>query len=88
MANSPQARKRARQADKKKLHNNALESELRTYIKATKNAAAANDSTLAKENQKKMVAKIDRLAGNNVIHPNRAARLKSRINAMIKKIVD
>ena len=86
MANSPQARKRARQADKKRLHNNALESELRTYIKATNNAIATNDVATATAQQKKVTVKIDRLAGNNVLHPNRAARIKSRINAAIKKI--
>ena len=86
MANSPQAKKRARQADKRRLHNDALESEMRTYIKQVRAAASDNNTEQATASYKNAVQKIDRLAGNRVIHPNRAARIKSRLNALIKSI--
>ena len=47
MANSPQAKKRARQADKKRLHNDALESEMRTYIKQVRAAVENKDKEAA-----------------------------------------
>lgn len=86
MANSPQAKKRARQAQKRRLHNDSLESEMNTYIKQVRTAIAANDLEKAKASFAKATQKIDRLAGNRVIHPNRASRLKSRLNAAIKQI--
>ena len=86
MANSPQAKKRARQADKKRLHNDALESEMRTYIKQVRAAVENKDKEAANTAYAKAKQKIDRLAGNRVIHPNRAARMKSRLNAIIKAL--
>ena len=44
MANSPQAKKRARQAEKRRLHNDSLESEMRTYIKQVRTAVEANNA--------------------------------------------
>ena len=84
MANSPQAIKRARQAQKRRLHNDSLESEMRTYIKAAQKAANDGKIDDAKAAFSKATVKIDRLAGNRVIHPNRAARLKSNLNKLIK----
>ena len=85
MANSPQATKRARQAQQKRLHNDALESEMRTYIKEISAALDDNKIDVAQTALKKANIKIDRLAGNRVIHPNRGARLKSRLNKLVKR---
>ncbi len=85
MANSPQAKKRARQAQKRRLHNDSLESEMNTYVKQVRAAVAANDLEKAKASFAKATQKIDRLAGNRIIHPNRGSRLKSRLNAAIKQ---
>ncbi len=84
MANSPQATKRARQAQKRRLHNDSLESEMRTYIKDIHTALGEKNIESAQAAYKKATIKIDRLAGNRVIHPNRGNRLKSRLNKMIK----
>ena len=84
MANSPQARKRAKQAQKRRLHNDSLESEMRTYVKRVRAAVENNELDNAKSAFSMAVSKIDNLAGKRVIHPNRAARLKSRLNRSIK----
>ena len=86
MANSRQATKRARQAEKNRLHNASQKSELRTYIKATLAAVADKNASLAKECFVKAATCLDRAGRRGLIHPNRAARLKSRLNTKIKAI--
>lgn len=84
MANSPQALKRARQAEKHRQHNASRRSALRTYIKNTLKAIATGDKEAAAEAFKLAQPVIDRAAGKGLIHANKAARHKSRINARIK----
>jgi hypothetical protein len=47
MANTAQARKRARQAEKTRKHNASLKSELRTAVKKVRKAIAAGDKAAA-----------------------------------------
>lgn len=84
MANSKQATKRARQQNKQREHNVALKSEMRTYIKQVLQYIQEKALDNAKSSFQKAVSKLDRLAGNNLIHPNKAARIKSRLNAKLK----
>ena len=84
MANSAQARKRARQAEKHRQHNAARRSMLRTYVKKVVKAIAAGDKEGAVEALKQAQPIIDRIAGNGLIHKNKAARHKSRLNAHIR----
>ena len=84
MANSPQARKRARQAEKRRQHNASRGSMLRTSIKKTVYAIQAGDKEAATEAYNAAVSVIDNAAGNGIIHKNKAARHKSRLNAHIK----
>ncbi len=86
MANSRQAAKRARQAEKHRKHNASMRSMMRTHIKATVNAITSNDLEAAKTAYQKAVPVIDRMASKGLIHKNKAARHKSRLNAHIKKI--
>lgn len=86
MANSPQARKRARQNDKARQHNASLRSMVRTYIKKVNAAIAAGDFEAAKAAYTAAVPVIDRIADKGIIHKNKAARHKSRLNAQIKAI--
>lgn len=85
MANSQQATKRARQAQKRRLHNNALESEMRTYLKAARSAANDGNIEQAKSSALKAVSSLDKLAKTGIIHANKASRLKSRLSLHIKK---
>ena len=84
MANTAQARKRARQAVKQNTHNISLRSRLRTAIKAVRKAIAAGDAQKAKEIFGKSSQVIDIIADKKIIHKNKAARDKSRLSAAIK----
>ena len=84
MANSPQARKRARQSEKRRNHNASLRSLVRTVIKAVVAAIDAGDVEKARVAYARAVPIIDRMADKGIIHKSKAARHKSRLNAQIK----
>lgn len=86
MANSPQARKRARQAEKRRSHNASLRSLVRTNIKRVIAAIQAGDAEQAQAAYTAAVPVIDRMADKGIIHKNKAARHKSRLNAQIKAL--
>ena len=86
MANSPQARKRARQNDKRRAHNAGLRSMVRTYIKKVYAALESGDATAAQAAYSAAVPVIDRVADKGIIHKNKAARHKSRLNAQVKAL--
>ncbi|MEN8214138.1 MAG: 30S ribosomal protein S20 [Pseudomonadota bacterium] len=83
MANSAQARKRVRQAEKAHGRNASQRSMMRTHLKKVVNAVAAGDKDAAVAAYKAAVPVIDRSAGKGLIHANKAARHKSRLNAQI-----
>ncbi len=84
MANIASARKRARQAIKRRAHNMALRSRMRTYVKRVEAAIASGDKDAASEAYRRAVSILDNSAGKGLIHANKAARHKSRLNARIK----
>jgi len=84
MANTAQARKRARQSVARNKHNASLRSMLRTSIKRVREAIAAGDQNAASAVFQKSTSVIDRIADKNIIHKNKAARHKSRLAAAIK----
>jgi small subunit ribosomal protein S20 len=84
MANSAQARKRARQSDKQRLHNTSLRSELRTAIKAVAKAIDAGDKAAAQAIFSASTSVVDSISDKKIIHKNKAARHKSRLSAAIK----
>lgn len=86
MANSLQARKRARQAVKARAQNASQRSMVRTYIKKVIAAIASGDKQAAQDAYNAAVPVIDRMADKGLIHKNKAARHKSRLNAKIKAL--
>mgnify|MGYP000048773779 FL=1 len=84
MANSPQAKKRARQSEVSRGENASKRSEMRTYLKNVTKAIAEGNKTLAATVYQKAVSTLDRLVGKGLIHANKAARHKSRLSAKIK----
>ncbi|MFA5241271.1 MAG: 30S ribosomal protein S20 [Sulfuricella sp.] len=84
MANSAQARKRARQNDKQRMHNASLRSTLRTAIKKVIKSIEGGDKAVAQSVYQASVAVIDSIADKNIIHKNKAARHKSRLSGAIK----
>ena len=86
MANSVQAKKRARQNEKRRQHNASLRSMVRTYLKKVDAAIASGDKAVAQEAYTASVPVIDRMADKGIIHKNKAARHKSRLNAKLKAL--
>ena len=84
MANSAQARKRARQSVKHRAHNASLRTAFRSAVKKVLKAVAAGDKAAAEEVYRQSVKVIDRIADKGVFHKNKAARHKSRLAAKIK----
>ena len=87
MANSPQARKRARQAEKRRTHNTGMRSMFRTYIKKVVYAIEAGDKAQAETAYKAAVPVIDSTCSKGLVHKNKAARHKSRLNQRIQAMV-
>lgn len=86
MANSAQARKRARQSVKQRNHNASLRSELRTAIKAVRKAIDSGDKAAAQKVFQSSMGVVDSIADKKIIHKNKAARHKSRLSAQIKAL--
>lgn len=78
MANIKSQIKRNRQNEKRRLANKAVRSELRTRTKAAVAAAEAGAEN-ADAAARAAMKRIDKAANKNVIHPNAAARRKSRL---------
>jgi small subunit ribosomal protein S20 len=86
MANTAQAKKRARQAEKHRQHNATLRSLLRTQVRRTLLAIEAKDKAAAAQAYRAAVSVIDRVAGKGVIAKNTAARKKSRLNQRLRAL--
>ena len=84
MANSRQAKKRARQGEQRRQHNATLRTRMRTFIKKVVKAIESGDRKAAEGAYKDAVPLIDSSANKNIIHANKAARHKSRLNARIR----
>ena len=86
MANSAQARKRARQALKQRAHNASLRTAFRTAVKKVLKAVEAGDKAVAQTVYQDSVRVMDRVAEKGVFHKNKASRHKSRLSAKVKAL--
>jgi small subunit ribosomal protein S20 len=86
LANTAQAKKRIRQAENNRVHNVAFRSSLRTAIKKVVSAIEAGNKEQAAELYKAAVPVIDKMQGKGLIHANKAARHKSRLNSRIRAL--
>jgi len=86
LANTSSARKRARQAVSRRNHNAGQRSMMRTYLKKVVCAIDAKDRDAAEAAYKAAVPILDRMANKGIIHRNKAARHKQRLNAQIKTL--
>jgi small subunit ribosomal protein S20 len=84
LANTAQAAKRARQAEKRRQLNVTKRSQLRTSVKKVVKAIEAGDKTQAEAAYKSAVPVLDKMACKGMIHKNVAARHKSRLNTRIR----
>ena len=86
MANSAQARKRARQGEKRRIRNASQRSMARTYIKRVNAAIDAKNVEEANDAFVQAVPVIDKMISKGILHKNQAARYKSRLNKKIKAL--
>lgn len=87
MANTKQAAKRARQAEKHRVGNKWQVSRMNTQIKRVVTAIDEKKKPEAQDNYKLAVSAIDRMVSKGLVHKNKAARLKSRLNKRIVAVV-
>ena len=86
MPNTASAKKRLRQNEKRRIHNRAAKSNMRSQIRKVREAVEAGDSERAQAEYKTAQQKIDQAASKNLIHRNAAARTKSRLVALLKSV--
>lgn len=86
MANTKQARKRARQSTARNAQNAAQRSRARTAVKSVRKAIAAGDKKVAMDALSKATSVIDSIADKKAIHKNTASRNKSRLATAIKSM--
>ena len=86
MANSKSAKKRAITSEKRRQHNASRRSMMRTLVKKVLAAIEAGDKELATKEFAAATPILDRFAAKGLIHKNKAARSKSRLNARIKAL--
>ena len=86
MANSPQAKKRARQAVKRRARNVGMASMYRTYVKRVTYAIDAGDKAAAETALKEAIPVIDKMCNKGLVHANKAARHKSRLNTRVQSM--
>ncbi len=84
MANIKSALKRIRSSARKQARNKPIRSAIKTYVKAAQVSIAtgADNSPEAVVNA---ISALDKAAGKGIIHPNQAARRKSRLMAKLNK---
>lgn len=86
MANIKSAKKRAIQAEKRRQHNASRRSMMRTGLKKVIAAIEAGDKAAAEAAFAATKSVLDRMAEKGLIHKNKAARHKSRLNKQIKAL--
>jgi small subunit ribosomal protein S20 len=86
LANTAQAKKRARQAVRHRAHNVALRSKARTHIKKVVDIIESKDKAAAQDAYRQAVKVIDAVVGKGLLHKNTAARHKSRLNTRIRAL--
>jgi len=84
LANIKSAKKRARQAEGRRQHNASRRSMMRTFIKKTLAAIASGNKESATVAYAAVVPILDVACQKGLIHMNKAARYKSRLNAQVK----
>jgi small subunit ribosomal protein S20 len=85
MPNTNSSKKRLKQNEVHRLRNRAAKGAMRTQIRKLREAAEAGDTEKAETAFRVAAKQLDRAGATNMIHPNTAARTKSRLQALIKR---
>ncbi|MEP5758556.1 MAG: 30S ribosomal protein S20 [Litoreibacter sp.] len=86
MANTPQSKKRARQAERRTAVNKARRSRIRTFLRTVEEAIAGGDAVVAKDALKSAQPELMRGVAKGVMHKNTAARKMSRLSSRVKAL--
>jgi small subunit ribosomal protein S20 len=86
MANSPQAKKRARQNERRFAVNKARRSRIRTFIRKVEEAIASGDQSAAQSALRDAQPELMRGVTKGIFHKNTAARKMSRLTARVKSL--
>ncbi|HCP80376.1 MAG TPA: 30S ribosomal protein S20 [Octadecabacter sp.] len=86
MANTPQAKKRARQNEARFQVNKARRSRIRTFLRKAEEAIASGDKDAAAAAVRALQPELMRGVSKGVFHKNTAARKMSRLSARVKAI--
>ena len=86
MANTQSAKKAIRSSYRKWLRNRYVKGKMRSAVKAVEQAIASGDAEQAQLLMPKASMELDKAARKNIIHANKAARLKSRLMRSINAI--
>lgn len=84
MANSPQAKKRARQNERRFAVNKARRSRIRTYLRRVEEAIDSGDQAAAAAALKAAQPELMRGVTKGVLHKNTASRKMSRLSSRVK----
>jgi small subunit ribosomal protein S20 len=84
MPNTKSAKKRLRQNAVRRVRNRSTKSALRTQIRKVREAVQTGDLEKADLEYRQTARRLDQAAAGRVIHPNRAGRLKSRLQHLIR----
>src|SRR3954451_25484521 len=79
MPTTPSAIKRLKQSQKRRMHNRITKKIIKTLIKRSMAAVAAKEFEKAEADFRQATAKIDKAGVRRVLHPNTAARRKSKL---------
>ncbi|MAB87594.1 MAG: 30S ribosomal protein S20 [Rhodobacteraceae bacterium] len=86
MANSPQAKKRARQIERRTAVNKARKSRIRTFLRAVEEAIASGDKAAATEALRAAQPELMRGVTKGIFHKNTASRKVSRLASRVKSL--
>jgi len=86
LPNIKSAKKRARQSESRRMHNKHIRSGMRTKVKAVVSAIENGDKEAASAAYKIAVPALDSNVSKGILHKNKAARHKSRLNARINSM--
>ena len=86
MANSPQAKKRARQIERRTAVNKARKSRIRTFLRAVEEAIASGDKAAATSALRAAQPELMRGVTKGIFHKNTASRKVSRLASRVKAL--
>jgi len=86
LPNTKSAKKQARVSQRKQLRNKSVRSQNKTLVKKAESLIFAGQAKEAEGGVKDAVSSLDRAAGKGILHPNNAARRKSRLMKKLNQV--